>query len=108
MTSPRERTLTALLSTVGRGMAAEIPLLLACGRADGGTLAGFRAIPVGEGLQIGRGTPDQGTGQLLLDDALVSGRHAHIGRGSGGFEGTDSSKNGTLVDGRPGTGPGPA
>src|SRR5437667_6148909 len=102
MSIPRERTQTALLSTVGRGEGAQVPLLLCCGRADGAPVAtALRAIPVGEGLHIGRaGGEAPATGQLLLDDPLVSGRHAQLGRAGGGYQLTDdSSKNGTFVEG---------
>jgi DNA-binding NtrC family response regulator len=103
-----ERTQTALLATPGRGGGRDIPLLLACGRADGGTSAAARAIPVGEGLLIGRGSDDGASGQLLLDDPLVSSRHAHLGRGAAGFSVEDrGSKNGTFVDGLRVTGPTP-
>jgi DNA-binding NtrC family response regulator len=111
MTRPRERTLTALLSTLGRGEGAQVPLLLGCGRADGPAAADLRAVPVGEGLDIGRGPAGEpgdgapGPGQLWLDDPLVSGRHAHLGRGGGGYEVQDAgSKNGTFVDGQRVTG----
>jgi sigma-54 dependent transcriptional regulator, acetoin dehydrogenase operon transcriptional activator AcoR len=107
MTRPRERTLTALLSTLGRGEGAHVPLLLGCGRADGLGAAPFGAVPVGEGLHIGRGPAGEpgegapGPRQLLLDDPLVSGHHAHISRGGGGYEVRDAgSKNGTFVDGQ--------
>src|SRR5882757_4030058 len=103
MTRLRDRTLTALVSTLARGEGGQIPLLLGCGRADGAASAAFRAIPVGEGLHIGRGpAPDgqEGLGQLLLDDPLVSGHHAHISRGGGAYQVTDTSKNGTFVEGR--------
>jgi DNA-binding NtrC family response regulator len=100
MTVARERTQTALLSTVGRGEGSLVPLLLCCGRADGVKPGFLRAIPVGEGLQIGRGG-GEAAGELQLDDPLVSGRHAHLERGGGGFQLTDQeSKNGTYIEGR--------
>jgi DNA-binding NtrC family response regulator len=101
MSIPRERTQTALLSTVARGEGAQVPLLLCCGRADGAVAAALRAIPVGEGVHIGRaGGEAAATGQLLLDDPLVSGRHAQLGRSGGSYQLTDeSSKNGTFVEG---------
>jgi transcriptional regulator with PAS, ATPase and Fis domain len=103
MTRLRERTLTALLATLERGEGAHIPLLVGCGRADGARTVAFRAIPVGEALRIGRGPATdvrEEMGQLLLDDPLVSGHHAHISRGDGGYQVTDTSKNGTFVEGR--------
>src|SRR5690348_4935542 len=106
MTRPQERTLTALLSTLGRGEGAELPLLIACGRAEGPPPP-WRPLPVGAGVEIGRGGGAPEPGALLLDDPLVSGRHARIAPAGSGFELTDlGSKNGTFLDGQRLSGPG--
>jgi transcriptional regulator with PAS, ATPase and Fis domain len=107
MTVSRERTQTALLSSLGRGEGALVPLLLCCGRADGVTPPFLPAIPVADGLLIGRGA-GEAAGTLLLDDPLVSGRHAQLARVADGFQISDpGSKNGTFIDGRRLTGAAP-
>src|SRR4051812_44804203 len=89
MTTPRERTLTALLSTFGRGEGATVPLLLTCGRGDRPDAATTRAVALTDALVIGRGAGDADPGQLLLDDPLVSGQHVRLARTSAGYEAND-------------------
>ncbi len=105
-----ERTLTAHISPTSSRELAEIAVLLRVGRADApGVPATPRLLPLGETLAIGRGAEPSGSAtELLLDDALVSGRHAHLDRRAEGFVVQDlGSKNGTFVDGRRLDGPVP-
>src|SRR5207249_3923035 len=57
-----------------------------------------RVIPIGEKLCIGRRA---GEGiDLVIDDKLLSSKHATIARAERGYELTDhDSKNGSFVDG---------
>lgn len=58
-----------------------------------------RVLPFGEQLRIGRRA--DGEVELVVDDKLLSGKHASIIRAEGGFEFVDhGSKNGSFVDGQ--------
>jgi len=100
MAPPAERTLTALLSSFARGEQAETAVLLPGGRADRvGT--GMLPVVVGDALAVGRGRADAqpSAGELMLEDPLVSGRHARIARVGTGFQLEDlGSKNGTFLE----------
>jgi sigma-54 dependent transcriptional regulator, acetoin dehydrogenase operon transcriptional activator AcoR len=106
----RERTLTAVRSSLLHAEEPSIPVLFAAGRArpqdgggdgdgDGGAP---RFVLLGEQLLIRRGGPDddQAVGELALADALVSGRHALLRVVGEGVELEDlGSKNGTFLPG---------
>jgi transcriptional regulator with PAS, ATPase and Fis domain len=93
-----ERTLTALVSSFAGGERRELAVLLTCGRADRPAQIP-RVLPLGDELVIGRGS-GPAAGQLLLDDALVSSRHARIAKNGDGYELADAgSKNGTFLEG---------
>ena len=97
---PQERTLTALLSSFAKGEA-ESAVLLPGGRADRLGVATLPAVYLGDELVIGRGTADaQPTAsELLLEDPLVSGRHARIVRAGTAYQLEDlGSKNGTFLE----------
>jgi sigma-54 dependent transcriptional regulator, acetoin dehydrogenase operon transcriptional activator AcoR len=97
----RERTLTALLSSFATGERAETAVLLPGGRADRPGPAPLPAVFVGDALAVGRGTADAqpSSGELLLEDPLVSGRHARITRVGSGYQVEDlGSKNGTFLE----------
>jgi transcriptional regulator with PAS, ATPase and Fis domain len=97
---PQERTLTALLSSFAKGEA-ESAVLLPGGRADRLGVAALPAVYLGDELVIGRGTADaQPTAnELLLEDPLVSGRHARIVRAGSAYQLEDlGSKNGTFLE----------
>jgi transcriptional regulator with PAS, ATPase and Fis domain len=98
MPPPPERTLTALLSSFASGERAETAVLLPAGRADRLGDTGLRPAFVGEALAIGRGAGGA-SGELLLDDPLVSSRHARIARAGAGYQLSDQgSKNGTYLE----------
>jgi len=96
----RERTLTALLSSFAKGEQ-ESAVLLPGGRADRLGPASLPAVFVGDALVVGRGAADAqpSAGELLLEDPLVSGRHARIARVGKVFQLEDlGSKNGTFLE----------
>ncbi len=98
----KDRTLTAMVAQIRDEDAPVIPLLLRAGRADRLEKPGEMLPLLLTGpLQIGRAGPDNhGAGTLPLDDALVSGRHAHLAAGAADPTLTDlDSKNGTFVNG---------
>ena len=97
-----EQTLTAVQSPLSPGEQKDRAVLLVVGSADApGVSARTRLQIVGDELYVGRradGLPVSAN-LALLDDGLVSGRHARIGRGLGGYDIEDlGSKNGTWVD----------
>jgi transcriptional regulator with PAS, ATPase and Fis domain len=105
MPPPPERTLTALLSSFAEGKQAQIAALLPAGRADRLGDTGLRPTFVGEALALGRGS-GEADGQLLIDDPLVSGRHARLTRTGAGYQVSDEgSKNGTYLEADRLTGP---
>jgi transcriptional regulator with PAS, ATPase and Fis domain len=96
----QERTLTALLSTFARGEK-ESAVLLPGGRADRPGAPALSAVYLGAVVAIGRGTADAQPSpeELLLEDPLVSGRHARIVRTGERFTVEDlGSKNGTYLE----------
>src|SRR5437773_9997016 len=101
MSRPAERTLTALLSSFGKSGQAVTAVRLPGGRADRLSPPALPVVFVGEDLQIGRGSADAqpSAGELLLEDPLVSGRHARIVRAGAGHSVADAgSKNGTYLE----------
>jgi transcriptional regulator with PAS, ATPase and Fis domain len=93
----RERTLTALLSSFAKGEETSA-VLLPGGRADRPGPAPLPAV-IGDALVVGRGAADPPPGELLLDDPLVSGRHARLARVGTGYQLEDlGSKNGTFLE----------
>lgn len=102
MPRPPERTLTALLSSFAKNEQAETAVLLPSGRADRlDTTSRVPAVFVGDELLIGRGSADAEPppGQLLLEDPLVSSRHARVIRAGSCYEVEDAgSKNGTFLE----------
>jgi len=86
------------------------PVLLVVGNAaeGGGSGACRRAIPFDDTIEIGRRPQTHaGLAACCLDDPRVSARHARVTRTQAeAFEVVDlGSKNGTLVEGRPISGP---
>ncbi len=97
-----EQTLTAVQSPLAPGEQKDRAVLLVVGSADSpGLPARTRLQIIGDELYVGRradGLP-VAANIAVLDDGLVSGRHARIGRGLGGYDVEDlGSKNGTWVD----------
>jgi len=97
-----EQTLTAVQSPLSPGEAKDRAVLLVAGSAEApGLPARARLQIVGDELFLGRradGVPVHANA-AVLDDGLVSGQHARITRGAGGFDLEDlGSKNGTFVD----------
>src|SRR5450755_349671 len=97
-----EQTLTAVQSPLAPGEQKDRAVLLVVGSADSpGLPARTRLQIIGDELYVGRradGLP-VAANIAALDDGLVSGRHARIGRGLGGYDIEDlGSKNGTWVD----------
>jgi DNA-binding NtrC family response regulator len=75
-----------------------IPVLVVAGGVRAGSKRGV--LRLNKELEIGRGGPAIGQGVWMVEDELVSRRHARIVRGTHGFELQDlNSKNGTFVDG---------
>ncbi len=79
-------------------------MLLIVGNTDGNAPVGRgRVITFERSLMVGRKpvtTPEPGTSNLILNDRMVSGRHAAITRTGDKYELTDlGSTNGTVVDG---------
>jgi len=102
MADTREHTLTQVQSPLSPGEQRDRAVLLVSGNAaTPGLAARARLQIVGDDLYVGRraeGLPVQAT-VAVLDDSLVSGQHARIVRGSGGYDLEDlGSKNGTFVD----------
>ena len=102
MADTRDQTLTQVQSPLSPGEQRDRAVLLVSGNAvTPGLAARARLQIVGDELYIGRradGLPVQAS-VAVLDDGLISGQHARIVRGSGGFDLEDlGSKNGTFVD----------
>jgi sigma-54 dependent transcriptional regulator, acetoin dehydrogenase operon transcriptional activator AcoR len=100
----RERTLTAVRSSLLHAEEPSIPVLFAAGRArpQAGDQEAGRFVLLGDELLIRRGGPDEdeAMGELAVADALVSGRHARLRLVGDGVELEDlGSKNGTFVPG---------
>lgn len=77
-------------------------LVLVGSAGKGGLPEGDRLLPIGPGLEIGRGRPrsSQPGSYLIIDDRWVSSTHARVAPAAGGFEIVDfESRNGTFVDG---------
>jgi transcriptional regulator with PAS, ATPase and Fis domain len=97
-----ERTLTAVQSPLSAGEAKDRAVLLISGSAEAPALpARTRLQIVGDELYLGRradGLPVDANA-AVLEDGLVSGKHARVVRGAGGFDLEDlGSKNGSYVD----------
>jgi DNA-binding NtrC family response regulator len=97
-----DHTLTAVQSPLSPGEAKDRAVLLVAGSAETpGLPARARLQIIGDELHVGRrpeGVPVHAN-VAVLDDALVSGHHARIARGAGGFDLEDlGSKNGSFVD----------
>ena len=102
MAEIRDQTLTQVQSPLSPGEQRDRAVLLVSGNANTpGLAARARLQIVGDELYLGRradGLPVQAS-VAVLDDGLVSGQHARIVRGSGGYDLEDlGSKNGTFVD----------
>src|SRR4029078_3858579 len=102
MADTREHTLTQVQSPLSPGEQRDRAVLLVSGSAvTPGLSARARLQIVGEDFYIGGradGRPVQAS-VAVLDDALVSGQHARVVRGSGGYDLEDlGSKNGSFVD----------
>src|SRR3954470_13748942 len=102
MAEMREQTLTQVQSPLSPGEQRDRAVLLVSGNATTpGLSARARLHIVGDELYLGRraeGLPVQAS-VAVLDDGLVSGQHARIVRGSGGYDLEDlGSKNGTFID----------
>jgi transcriptional regulator with PAS, ATPase and Fis domain len=102
MRDPAEQTLTAVQSPLSPGEHKDRAVLLVMGSAESPALpARTRLQIVGDDLYVGRraeGLPVSANA-AVLDDGLVSGQHARITRGPGGYDLEDlGSKNGTWVD----------
>jgi transcriptional regulator with PAS, ATPase and Fis domain len=97
-----EQTLTAVQSPLSPGEQKDRAVLLMVGSAEAPALpARTRLQIVGDELYVGRradGLPVEAN-VAILDDGLVSGRHARLARAAGGYDLEDlGSKNGTWVD----------
>jgi transcriptional regulator with PAS, ATPase and Fis domain len=102
MVDRAEQTLTAVQSPLSPGEQKDRAVLLVVGSAERPALpARTRLQIVGDELYVGRraeGLPVDANA-AVLDDGLVSGRHARLARGAGGYDLEDlGSKNGTWVD----------
>jgi transcriptional regulator with PAS, ATPase and Fis domain len=102
MPEPREQTLTAVQSPLSPGEQKDRAVLLIAGSAESPALsARARLQIVGDELALGR-RAEGGAGaanEVVLEDGLISGRHARVVRGAGGYDLEDlGSKNGTWVD----------
>jgi len=105
MSNGADQTLTSVQSPMGSAELPEVPLFLMVGSADEPALPASRRlffIGQGQGLHLGRRAPDDGSDDehsAILNDTLVSGHHARIVGGAGGYQLLDlGSKNGTWVD----------
>ncbi len=102
MRDPAEQTLTAVQSPLSPGEQRDRAVLLVVGSADAPALPARTRLQItGDDLFVGRraeGVP-VGANAAVLDDGLISGQHARITRGAGGYDLEDlGSKNGTWVD----------
>ena len=102
MRDPAERTLTAVQSPLSPAEQRDRAVLLVIGSAESPALPARTRLQIaGDELTIGR-RADGGAGAArvaVLDDGVVSGQHARISRGAGGYDLEDlGSKNGTWVD----------
>jgi DNA-binding NtrC family response regulator len=102
MADRRDQTLTAVQSPLSPGEVKDRAVLLVAGSADAPALsARTRLQIVGDELYVGRraeGIPEKANA-AVLEDGLVSSRHARIVRGPGGYDLEDlDSKNGSWVD----------
>jgi DNA-binding NtrC family response regulator len=102
MVDRAEQTLTAVQSPLSPGEQKDRAVLLVVGSAERPALpARTRLQIVGDELYVGRraeGLPVDANA-AVLDDGLISGRHARMSRGAGGYDLEDlGSKNGTWVD----------
>ena len=97
-----EQTLTAVQSPLSPGEQKDRAVLLMVGSAEAPGAAGPRAPAVRRATTwtwAARADERRPANAAMLDDALVSGHHARITRGAGGYELVDlGSKNGTWVD----------
>jgi transcriptional regulator with PAS, ATPase and Fis domain len=97
-----DQTLTAVQSPLSPGEQRDRAVLLVVGSAESPALPPRTRLQIaGDELFVGRradGLPPQAAA-AVLDDGLISGRHARISRGAGGYDLEDlGSKNGTWVD----------
>src|ERR1700685_3719083 len=102
MVDRAEQTLTAVQSPLSPGAQQGRAVLLLVGTAEGPARpARARLQIVGDELYVGRraeGLPVDAN-VAVLDDGLISGRHARLSRGGGGIDlEALGSKNGTWVD----------
>jgi transcriptional regulator with PAS, ATPase and Fis domain len=102
MREPAEQTLTAVQSPLSPGEQKDRAVLLVMGSADAPALTARTRLQItGDDLFIGRradGLPVSANA-AVLEDGLVSGQHARLSRGAGGYDLEDlGSKNGTWVD----------
>ena len=105
MTNRADQTLTAVQSPLAPGENKDRGVLLMVGSAEAPGLAPKARLQLlGEELVVGRRAPEDtapGRHALVLNDTVVSGRHARLIRGQGGsgWEVEDlGSKNGTWLD----------
>jgi DNA-binding NtrC family response regulator len=82
----------------------QIPVLLIVGNAEGrGPPETPRIVSFERSIVVGRRpqtNPAPGISSLVLNDRMISGRHAQISRSGDGYDVTDlDSTNGTIVDG---------
>jgi transcriptional regulator with PAS, ATPase and Fis domain len=97
-----DQTLTAVQSPLSPGEQRDRAVLLVVGSAESPGLPPRTRLQIaGDELFIGRradGLPAQAA-VAVLDDGLISGRHARLSRGAGGYDLEDlGSKNGTWID----------
>ncbi|HXT97173.1 MAG TPA: sigma 54-interacting transcriptional regulator [Polyangia bacterium] len=102
MGEPAERTLTAVQSPLSPGEQKDRAVLLVMGNAEAPSLPARTRLQItGDDLYVGRraeGVPVSANA-AVLEDGLVSGQHARLTRGAGGYDLEDlGSKNGTWVD----------
>ena len=102
MRDPADQTLTAVQSPLSPGEQKDRAVLLVMGSADSPALPARTRLQItGDDLFVGRraeGLP-VAANAAVLDDGLVSGQHARLTRGPGGYDLEDlGSKNGTWVD----------
>jgi transcriptional regulator with PAS, ATPase and Fis domain len=102
MGEPAERTLTAVQSPLSPGEQKDRAVLLVMGNAEAPSLPARTRLQItGDDLYVGRraeGVPVSANA-AVLEDGMVSGQHARLTRGAGGYDLEDlGSKNGTWVD----------